>query len=400
MVAQSGTPRSSMQVDYTEEENSIFALKNLKQVCEMNNASLIRIGLDSLMDQLASLPSSNSTDDYPSWSVQLVTLVLTWLPIQHRYITVSATLEYLDARPKIGDKSISTPKQELILTIVEGILTTGESLIGLNVMDVLTTLIEKIAIQLAVRPNTTVNVVQKLVNCIVGLAGHVYYTDQIRDMCSAITEWSKPLFIALNPTSGKNSPVTEGEEDSLDVKAAAIWSLRALKGVLAIGGGSVGLEEVWRGTEGALAGQDGEIKMEYVDSLVTHLRTEDTGEEEQDVQSLARFLTIIHVPIFSALKRGDASASDYWAIWVLLLALLKKFEAKEVIKVLPMMWSLLDTAVQHSTGERRACIEGIFLGFLSIISDTFKIPSLKTVVSKVSLSLTFIDYRKLKLEKV
>ena len=127
-----------MQVDYTEEENSVFALKNLKQVCEMNNASLIRIGLDSLMDQLASLPSSNSTDDYPSWSVELVTLVLTWLPIQHRYLTVSATLDDLDLRHhKLGDKSISTPKQELILSIVEGILTTGESLIGLNVMDVL-----------------------------------------------------------------------------------------------------------------------------------------------------------------------------------------------------------------------------------------------------------------------
>jgi hypothetical protein len=380
-----------MQVDYTEEENSVFALKNLKQVCEMNNASLIRIGLDSLMDQLASLPSSNSTDDYPSWSVELVTLVLTWLPIQHRYLTVSAILDDLDLRHhKLGDKSISTPKQELILSIAEGILTTGESLIGLNVMDVLNTLIEKIAIQLAVRPNTKVDVVQKLVNCIVGLAGHVYYTDQIRDMCSAITEWSKPLFTSLDPTSGKDSPTTEGEEDSLDVKAAAIWSLRVLKGVLAKGGGSVGLEEVWRGTEGALAGQDKEVRMEYVDSLVTHLRSEDTGEEEQDPQSLARFLIMIHVPIFNALKRGDSNASDYWAIWVLLLALLKKFEVKEALKGLPMMWRLLDIAVHQSTGEHRACIEGIFLGFLSIISDAFKMTSLKTAVSKVVLLLALL----------
>src|SRR5277367_3915197 len=91
-VTQSGTPRSSMQVDYTEEENSVFALKNLKQVCEMNNASLIRIGLDYLMDKLASLTSSNATDDYPAWTVEIVTLVLTWLPIQHRYLCVSASL--------------------------------------------------------------------------------------------------------------------------------------------------------------------------------------------------------------------------------------------------------------------------------------------------------------------
>src|SRR5271154_3616110 len=96
-VTQSGTPRSSLQIDYTEEENSILALKNLKQVCEMNSASLIRIGLDSLMDEFASISSSNATEDYPSWAIELVTIVLTWLPIQHRYLTVSASLEDLDS---------------------------------------------------------------------------------------------------------------------------------------------------------------------------------------------------------------------------------------------------------------------------------------------------------------
>jgi hypothetical protein len=377
-----------MQVDYTEEENSLFALKNLKQVCEINSPSLIRIGLDSLLDQLASIQSSNATEDYSSWAVDLVTIVLTWLPIQHRYLTVSASIEDLDSsRNKFqADRSISTPKQELALCILEGILTTGESLIGLNVMDVLNTLIEKIAIQLAARQNTSTDVVQKLANCVVGLAGHVYYTDQIRDMCSAIMEWSKPLFAALDPStiSGKDSPATEGDEDSLDIKAAAIWSLRILKGVLQKGGESVGLEEVWAQTEKGLTSPEGDIRTEYVDALVTHIRSEGTGEEEQDVGSLARFLTMIHVPIFNALKRDDTTASDYWAIWVLSVVLLKKFEANEVVKALPMMWRLLEVCVQDAARERRASIEGIFLGYLAIISNEFKIPSLKTVVSKVA----------------
>jgi len=129
----------------------------------MNNASLIRLGLDYLMDKLASLTSSNATDDYPAWAVELVTLVLTWLPIQHRYLCVSASLEDLDAGNKrYQDKAISTPKQQLILTILEGILTTGESLIGLNVMDVLNLLIDKIAIQISLHPTTKIDVIQKL----------------------------------------------------------------------------------------------------------------------------------------------------------------------------------------------------------------------------------------------
>src|SRR6202035_3126018 len=91
------------------------------------------------------------------------------------------------------DKSISTPKQELILTIVEGVLTTGESLIGINVIDVLHILIEQLAIQITIHPTST-PVIQKLANSIIGLAGHIYYTDQIRDMCATILEWSEPLF--------------------------------------------------------------------------------------------------------------------------------------------------------------------------------------------------------------
>src|SRR5579862_8413493 len=59
-VVQSGSPRSSMQLDYTEQENSLIALKNLRQFCEMNNASLIRIGLDCIMDELATLDSCNA----------------------------------------------------------------------------------------------------------------------------------------------------------------------------------------------------------------------------------------------------------------------------------------------------------------------------------------------------
>ena len=349
------------------------------------------------MDKLASLTSSNATDDYPAWTVELVTLVLTWLPIQHRYLCVSASLEDLDAGNKrYQDKAISTPKQQLILTILEGILTTGESLIGLNVMDVLNLLIDKIAIQISLRPTTKIDVIQKLVNCIVGLSGHVYYTDQIRDMCSSIMEWSRPLLHSLNPISGKDSPATEGEEDVQDVKSAALWSLRILKGVLSKGGGSVGLEEVWRGTEGGLAGREGEVRIAYVDALTTHIRSEELGEEEVDGAALGRFLTMIHVPVYEALKATEASATDYWAVWVLLLVLLKRFEVKEVIKVLPMKWRLLDVAMGKCSREQTACIEAIFLGFLAIVSASFKIPELQGIVSKVfSRNRHRVDCRKL-----
>jgi hypothetical protein len=205
-------------------------------------------------------------------------------------------------------------------------------------------------------------------------------------MCATILEWSEPLFHALESRSGKDTPGMEGDDEILTVKTASIWSLRVLKGILAKRGGSIHLEEIWTGTEGGLAGKDGEIRMEYVDALVTHLGSEWDEEDEEgdhDNQSSAAFLTMIDIPIFKVLTRGDASPSDYWAIWVLLLRLLHKFEVKEVINVLPMLWRVLDTLPERVGQERQACVEGIFFGFLNVVSDMFTIPSLQETISRV-----------------
>ena len=100
------------------------------------------------------------------------------------------------------------------------------------------------------------------------------------------------------------------------------------------------------------------------------------------MQCVGHFLTWVHVQIFTALKKSDATASDYWVIWVLLVALLRKFQTWEVVKALPMMWRLLDVDVVTKTTQR-ACVEGIYLKFLSVVADTFTIPVLKVVASKV-----------------
>ena len=255
-------------------------------------------------------------------------------------------------------------------------------MIGLSVIDLLNALIGQVVIQLSVQPTST-DVCQKLCNCISGLANHIYYTDQIRDICTVIIDWSRTFFSALVPASGKTSPSFEYEDVTLDVKLSAIWSLRILRDVLIPGTGSVGLEEVWMGTEGGLGGRECMVRIEYVSTLVTHLRSIGKDEEEEDVHSIQRFLTMIHVPIYNTLKLENAVAIDYWAIWVLLLALWERFNVKEVVKALPMMWQLQDSVVNELTPERRACVEGIALGLLSILSESFDLPNLKSAVNKV-----------------
>jgi EFR3 protein len=393
LPAHSGTPRSSMHVEYTEEENSIFALKNLKQICELNNAALLRIGLDTLMDKLSCLDATNSTDSYPVWAVKLVSLVLTWLPIQHRYQALLASLEDLDLSVR-QTTIIRTPKQDLILTIIEGILTTERSLIGLNVIDVLNSLISKLASQITY-PSSPSQPTQKLIHSIIGLSRHIYYSDQIRDMCAAITEWSRPLCQSFGPREGKSSPVEDGDAET--VTFAATVSLSILRAVLAQGGNTVSLDVVWNATEGCLARGETSVRVAYVDAVTTHLRCGDS-ESEEDSQSGIRFLATIHVAIFDALKKQDLVPTDYAALWKLLWSLVKRFEGREVVNGLPMLWRLMEIVPQDAEVERRNCVEGIYLAFVSLVADLFNVTTLNSVVTteietrtELNIWPTFID---------
>jgi hypothetical protein len=56
---------------------------------------------------------------------------------------------------------------------------------------------------------------------------------------------------------------------------------------------------------------------------------------------------------------------------------------KEVVKALPMLFRLLDVVAERASSERRASVEGIFLGFLAAVADAFDIPLLKASVSMV-----------------
>jgi hypothetical protein len=73
-----------------------------------------------------------------------------------------------------------------------------------------------------------------------------------------------------------------------------------------------------------------------------------------------------------------------------LLSLLRKFEAKEVIKALPMLWRALEILTERLAAERQACVEGIFWGFLNIVSTMFNIPDLQNTLSKVLPALTLL----------
>ncbi|KAK4541389.1 hypothetical protein LTR36_007990 [Oleoguttula mirabilis] len=239
--AAEGTAQHGDEV--AEEGVALVALDCLKAVFAMDNRAQVRSAASAVLNYLSELQyyrrpqtsersqSELSTD---SWATKIFELCTAWTPVQDRFILLVTTVETLVRLPL----KESDMRQHLLYTsLIDHVLRSDLNLIGLSVMDVLLGLIQQAlrVLQLAsppaaaasqsafsndeIRPGTSsvsahmpsearVRLMERLKSCIADLATHVYYTDQISDMLSAILLRLKP------------SPAVNGQQNPAAAAAA------------------------------------------------------------------------------------------------------------------------------------------------------------------------------------
>lgn len=242
-----------------EEGVAVAALECLKTAFETDNRSQVRSATGEVLKYLAKYQLENRPEtsvsqrappvkDWVSWAVKLFEMITAWTAVQDRFVllvTASETLTHLPLKdPDLG--------QHLLLThLIDDILRSDLNLIGLSVMDILLGLIQQIlrVLQLGGPPATgygsssglssaenlkaeekqaptsvpsqsRVQLLSRLKSCIADLATHIYYTDQIGDMLSAILLRLKPN---SSPTAEQNPAATAAaiEEPLSAVSASA-----------------------------------------------------------------------------------------------------------------------------------------------------------------------------------
>lgn len=332
-----------------EEEVGLQALRSLKQIFVANNRAQIRIAIASMIRYICGkAPQGHASLNHGSsmqqrkWITALVETVTRWTPVQDRFIILVTVMETL-VRSPIAEENLQ--QQLLLTTLVDWLLKSSINMIGLSVMDVLLGLVQHILLLLQLggkgsnvlphhqqtdaidlfqdtdglisqptseKPGTIKEVyspssgrqelLDLLQQCIGDLANHIYYSDQVADIITAILLRLKP-----SSTSGITTMAAAIEHPQAAAQAIAdtvqlqenpktdeffsfgtarLTALRAIKEVILVanmkgslsGGAAIGRNRlsvrVWEGTQWLLRDNDRRVRRAYVDALLTWLRLE------------------------------------------------------------------------------------------------------------------------------
>ncbi|KAL8782274.1 MAG: hypothetical protein Q9213_005509 [Squamulea squamosa] len=331
-----------------EEEVGLQAQRSLKQIFLANNRAQIRMATASMIRFICSESAQGpASEKVPSnqqrkWATALMEMVTVWTPVQDRFIILVAIVETLVRSPILEE---NLAKQLLLTTLVDSLLRSSINMIGLSVMDVLLGLVQHILLLLQLGgkgsnvlphhqqtdaidlfqemsglmspPNSDnpgmiqevsspssnrQELLNHLQQCIGDLAHHIYYSDQVADIITAILLRLKPSATSnvstmaaavehpqaaaqaiANSVQLQENPKTD---EFFSFGTARVTALKAVKEVLLVanirgstgGGAATGRNRVgvrvWEGTQWLLRDQDRRVRRAYVDALLTWLHLE------------------------------------------------------------------------------------------------------------------------------
>ena len=352
-VAASGTTEDADKL--AEEDVGVVALQALRYIFTAVNRSQLRLATSAVLgfigDRVKPHEHFTSRENRPlhtgSWPTALFAMICGWAPVQDRYTILVSAMEALIRSPIVEE---DMERQLVLATIIDYLLISPINFIGLSVMDVLIGLISHILLLLqlggngsTIHPhyqqtdavgsrtelknpatessssgNLTGGVVMETVKepspfrvellatlqkAMGSLATHVYYTDQIFDMLSALLLRLKP-----SPLSGVPTAVAAIEDPHAAIDAVAssaslhekpayvdnffsfenarLTALAAVKEILTVANtrrpdGSTNAVSrsqvevsVWEGTQWLLRDPGGRVRKAYVDALLTWLNLE------------------------------------------------------------------------------------------------------------------------------
>jgi hypothetical protein len=368
-------------------------------------------------------------------------------------------------------------KQQYVLaTMIDSLLKSDINLIGLSVMDVLLGLIQHVlrALQLdgaaphlqqddvtgfknvpgnphsssgppgaigeaSIMPSDVrKHLLTRLQECIGDLATHVYYTDQISDMVSALLLRLKPSPVsgvpnaaaAIENPAAAAAAITEvgdmTEDQNTDsffsFDTAKIKALEAIKSILIVashrksmsGVGNLGRSrvpvKVWEGTQWLLRDLNGGVRKAYVDALLSwldleliksdlrisndkHARTardelpqnlskravsNASHKEKPSKSSRTTFLQLLHLAVYENALQYLDSEPDIVLLHLLLTNLVENLGINAVKDGLPMIFRLQEEILELETPMAKIRIGSLCHGYFWALSEQFNFDSSPT----------------------
>ncbi|KAL5420284.1 hypothetical protein PMIN03_000111 [Paraphaeosphaeria minitans] len=463
-IAASGTTEEADKI--AEEEAGMIALEALRHIFLGVNHGQLRLATSAVLKFIGSHLKSQDhlrKNGIANWATTLLSMICSWAPVQDRYAILVCTVEALVRSPILED---DLERQLVLATVINHLLSSTINFIGLSVNDVLIGLISHTLLLLQLGgPGTSVmphhqqktSVMEKdpspkasgnvgdlvmevvkepsqlrlqLLNtvkqCMASLAVHVYYTDHISEMVSAILTRLKPLGIAgastiadaiEDPSVAVKSIADSLKERSPHVdrffsfETARLTALETVKNIIETAnarrpdGSSASVPRAsvsvraWEGTQWLLRDPSGQVRKSYVDALVTWLTLEKKKEDlkfvddyrkkekENDKGVLARravsnasqreksprrekntFLALLHLAVYeNALQFAD-SEPDLLLLQLLLTTLVNKLGVNAIRTGLPMILRLQEDISTIENPGAKVRVGSLVHGYLWAIS--------------------------------
>jgi hypothetical protein len=488
-AAASGTTEAADRM--AEQEAAVIALEALKKVFTVAPRGQLRLATAEVLKFMAK--RINPKDHFPttamvtlisgSWPCTLWSFICSWAPVQDRYVILVTAMETLINSPIVED---DLERQYVLATLIGWLLSSSDiNFIGLSVMDVLVGLIQHIlgllqlggnlnqlytqqppvdsgegsasvdAVQRgqsSPRPTTAVEVVQapsamrlqllaQLQRCIGGLAVHVYYSDQISDMVTAIlSRLKQPSYATIsstasaieNPTAMADavaSSVNLSEKPNVDgffsFDTARISALGSIKEIISWANwtkpdGSVGSTvrssipiDVWEGTQWLLRDPNWAGRVAYVEALLQwmmlelkkhdlsvpeeHQRKKGDKKENGVKDNLARravsnasqrdnspkrkkntFLQLLHLAVYENAHQYAESEGDIILLHLLLTSLIQRLGVNAVQHGLPMILRLQEDIPGIESPIAKINVGSLVHGYLWALSVNFSFDAAST----------------------
>ena len=395
-----------------------------------------------------------------NWATSLIETVARWTPVQDRFIIVVTAMETLVRSPI---KESMLEKQLALATMIDWLLSSSINLIGLSVMDVLLGFVQHtlLLLQLGGRDSKITphhqqsdaldlfqdaketfekgspfhepergrsretneatpspvrqELLLRLQKCIGDLATHIYYTDQVSDMLTAILARLKPSVqsdvssaaAAIDdPAAAAKAIARSGSlqedhttDEFFSFATARVTALRAIKDILitanfrkSMTGASAEARsrvgaQVWEGTQWLLRDDDREVRFAYVDALLTWLKLETNktdqnlpkegprkpkhpkkaGAEDGDTKLAKRaasnasrkdtkparsnFVQLLHLAVYDNALDSPGNEADILLLHLLLSNLVEKLGVNAVKTGLPMICQLQETVLKNNYAD-------------------------------------------------
>ncbi|CAG8532323.1 3093_t:CDS:10 [Ambispora gerdemannii] len=398
--------RFSLDVeDVSKEENTRLAFHSLKQVFkssdQANAAWSVKPTLDFLGENNLWWPNSFGTT--------LVSLILSILQAKDRSILVKYIIQQLESTCE--DSNSATAKQVTLIEMLSFILTSDLNLDNLSTGDVLKDLlelslkflkmnagekhsIEKLEEKMSdENENLNSKILNGLIKSIGGLATHIYYGTQVKDIMDRIIQ-----FMKLNSISD-TSPQYNSEQNSFDEVSpteARLMLIRCLDMVIEtnreavqrfpnISRNQVPIE-VFQDTVVLCLDPDLELRIAYSNVLTKFLEYNQSEEIKEnpithEVPSL-HFLNSLHLSLYQYALSPSAQPSDHVAISKILRSLLSYFKYDQIIIGVPVLFKLQSDVKEEKLEDfaRQRSMASVIVRYFYDISKILGIAELRQYI--------------------